>query len=293
MKTRRHFLTTTAAASLASSLHAQKAEAPKFEICAFIKFVQSFSHEELAKTLAQLGCDGIEATVRKGGQVEPEAVAEGLPSLVEALKKESQVITIMASDVVRADDPLMEKTLRVAASLGVKRYRMGYYRYDLNKPIRRQLDEFRPMAQELAALNKELGLQALYQNHAGTKYVGASLWDLDLLMEGIEPTQMAVGFDIRHATVEGGTTWATLWKLIEPRLGAVYVKDFVWEGRKMKNVPLGSGMVEPKFFSDLAKHRADVPFTVHVEYLEHADTVENIAALKHDLATLKKLLGIS
>jgi sugar phosphate isomerase/epimerase len=149
------------------------------------------------------------------------------------------------------------------------------------------------MAQELAALNKELGLQALYQNHAGTKYVGASLWDLDLLMEGIEPTQMAVGFDIRHATVEGGTTWATLWKLIEPRLGAVYVKDFVWEGRKMKNVPLGSGMVEPKFFSDLAKHRADVPFTVHVEYLEHADTVENIAALKHDLATLKKLLGIS
>ncbi len=297
MFSRRHFLNQLTLASGAAAVSRLSAEAqaqkPSWEICAFVKFVQDLSYAELAKTVAQLGYAGIEATIRKRGQIEPESVEGELPKLVAALDEEDLAITIMASDVNRADDPLMEKTLRVAASLGVKRYRMSYYRYDLDRPIRPQLDNFRPMAKELAALNRELGLQAVYQNHAGARYVGASLWDLDLLLEDIDPAQIAIGFDVRHATVEGGTTWSTLWKLIQPRLGAVYVKDFVWKGLKVENVPLGQGRVDPTFFTSLARKRPDVPFAVHVEYLGKRSTAENVEALRVDLIKLRELLGIA
>ena len=284
---RRQFLASAALSSIAWS---QSEAAPAFTFCAFTKFVQSLSPKDLADTLADMGYDGIEGTIRKGGQVEPERVEQDLPVLVEALKAANLDLTIMASDVDRADDPVMVKTLRTAAALGVKRYRMAYYKYDFSKPIRPQLENFRPLVRELAALNKELGLQAIYQNHAGAHYVGASLWDLDMLLEGIDPKQIAVGFDVRHATVEGGTTWETGWHLIQPRLGAVYLKDFVWDGLKMQNVPLGEGRVASRLF-DLVQKRADVPFSVHVEYLEKGTLDENVAALKRDLAAAKTALG--
>lgn len=294
---RRAFAQTLLAASGSACLTPMRAllgadGTKKPEICAFIKFVQDLPPAELARRIRQLGFDGIEATVRKKGQVEPTEVEDKLPGLCEALKGEGLSMTIMASDVTRADDRVMEKTLRAAAAQGVTRYRMGYYRYDLKKPIRPQLENFRPMVRELAALNQELGLQAVYQNHAGAANVGASVWDLDLLFEGIPTQQMAVGFDVRHATVEGGTTWSTLWKLIEPRLGAVYVKDFVWETEKVVNVALGEGRVSPKFFSGLANQRVDLPFTVHVEYLRSAGIEENLAALKRDRERLLKLLNL-
>ncbi|MCH1502972.1 sugar phosphate isomerase/epimerase [bacterium] len=284
--TRRQFLSAGALAGL--SLAQNEASRPSI-FCAFVKFVQDLPDREMARELARLGYLGIEATIRRKGQVEPTEVEDGLPKLVEALQAEELEITIMASDVNRADDLVMEKTLRVAAALGVKRYRMAYYRYDLAKPLRTQLDNLRPQVRELAALNKELGMQALYQNHAGAAYVGASLWDLDALLDDIDPAQIAVGFDVRHATVEGGTTWKTSWHLVQPRLGAVYVKDFAWKDRKPSNVPLGEGQVDPRFFT-LAKKRADVPFTIHVEYLGKAGTPENMAALGRDLGTAKRLL---
>lgn len=266
---------------------------PSRPVCAFVKFLQSLSFDELASTVAGLGFDGIEATVRRGGQVSPERVEEDLPPLVEALRRQGSGITLMATDVNRADDAAMERTLRTAAALGVRRYRMAYYRYDLSRPIRAQLDNWRPLARELAALNRELGLTGVYQNHAGAQYVGASLWDLDLLLGDISPDDIGCAFDIRHATAEGGTTWPTLWALIEPRVRAVYVKDFVWENRKPENVPLGKGQVAPEFFLNLALSKLDpaIPVSLHVEYLPEAGAKENVEALRTDLALLETYLS--
>ncbi len=144
--TRRQFLSAGALAGL--SLAQNEASRPSI-FCAFVKFVQDLPDREMARELARLGYLGIEATIRRKGQVEPTEVEDGLPKLVEALQAEELEITIMASDVNRADDLVMEKTLRVAAALGVKRYRMAYYRYDFAKPLRTQLDNLRPQVREL------------------------------------------------------------------------------------------------------------------------------------------------
>ena len=144
------------------SIAAQQ-ETPSYSICAFVKFLQTLSYDVLAEKLAALGFQGIEATIRDRGQVLPEQATEELPKLVEALRRCQLDVTIMASSIQRVDQPLTEQLLRTAASLGIRRYRMAYYRYDLDRPIMPQLEALRPVVRELAALNKELGIAAVYQ----------------------------------------------------------------------------------------------------------------------------------
>jgi len=293
---RRAFLATAAGAvgaTLGTTGAAQEGAAARegFPICAFVKFIQDLGHERLAGTIRELGFDGIEATVRPGGQIEPERVEDGLPRLVEALKGHEVDLTIMTTRIGRADDPLTEKVLRTAAGLGVTCYRMDQYRYDLSRPVVDQIEALRPVVRELAALNRELGIRSVYQNHAGAQYVGATLWDLHALLGDIPPGEIGVAFDIRHATVEGGLAWPVHWNLMQPRAQAVFVKDFGWDGRRVENVPLGRGQVDPAFFERLPRTGFRGPISLHVEYLEGAGTDANVAALGADLRTLRRLLG--
>jgi sugar phosphate isomerase/epimerase len=110
-------------------------------------------------------------------------------------------------------------------------------------------------------------------------------------MRDYPPSDFAVAFDIRHATVEGGLAWPVHFNLMTPHLGAVYVKDFAWEGGKPKNVPLGKGQVDPRFFGMLRKMAYAGPISVHVEYLENEGNPPNVEALRTDVATLRKLMG--
>ena len=264
----------------------------KRKICAFIKFIQELPYKQLAETVAELGFDGIEATVRDGGHVLPERVEEDLPRLVEALKAVGLEITVMASSVNSLTQPHTRKVLKTAAALGVKRYRLAYYRYDTKRPILEQLKALKPVLRDLTAFHRELGLQGVYQNHAGASSVGAPVWDLQRLMEGYSARDLAIAFDIRHATVEGGLAWPLHFQVAQPHLGAVYVKDFNWnKNRKPVNVPLGTGQVDPRFFRLLRQSSFSGPISLHVEYLPKAGVAANITALKNDLATLRRLLA--
>ncbi|MFP6619424.1 MAG: sugar phosphate isomerase/epimerase family protein [Pirellulaceae bacterium] len=273
------------------ALDAAAPAASKRKICAFIKFIQELPYKQLAETVAELGFDGIEATVRKGGHVLPERVEDDLPKLVEALKGVGLEITVMASSVNSLAQPDTRKVLKTAAALGVKRYRLAYYRYDTKRPILEQLNALKPVLRDLTAFHRELGLQGVYQNHAGASSVGAPVWDLQRLMEGYPACDLAIAFDIRHATVEGGLAWPLHFQVAQPHLGAIYVKDFNWDkDRKPVNVPLGTGQVNPRFFSLLRQSSFSGPISLHVEYLPKGGVAANIAALKNDLATLRRLL---
>lgn len=291
---RRSFLAGTAAAAAASMLPAANLQAGSEKkgnkICAFVKFVQSLTYDQLAETIAELGFDGIEATIRDRGQILPEQVEEELPKLVEALKKHGLEINVMASSINSIDQPHTEKVLRTAAGLGIKRYRMKNYYYDLNRSIDEQLDQLRPVVKDLIDMSRALGISALYQNHSGNRSVGAAIWDLDRLFENYPADDFGIAFDIRHATVEGGLCWPIHFGLMKPHLTAVYVKDFRWNGNKPANVPLGTGRVEKSFFPMIAKAGFTGPISLHVEYLGHSGVEKNIAALKNDLKTLRQLL---
>ena len=293
---RRQFLGTAAALSLTCGhAFAQPIQTTrKHPVCVFTKPFNSLSYDQLASEISKLGFDGIEAPIRAGGHVEPEAVPTELPRLIEALKAHGLDLTMMSTDINDANDPLTVSTLNVAAELGVKFYRMKYFKYDESRPIPAQITSWKSQLRDLAAMNKQLGITGLYQNHAGRNYFGAALWDLHIALEGIDPSEVGVAYDIRHATAEGGMSWPTTFQMIRPHVKVVYVKDFVWsEGSKPENVPLGKGRVDPSFFKMLAKAGFSGPISLHEEYLDHKKielVPDHLAAMGRDLTQLDKWL---
>lgn len=292
---RRQFLAAAAAGLSQVGIRTTTAAESEFRqpICVFTKPFNSLSYDELAKRIAELGFDGVEAPIRKSGHIEPVDVPEELPKLAEALRKRDLKMTIMTSDINDPNDPLTERVLRTAAKLGVRRYRMKYLRYDAGKSIKQQLREWRPRLRDLAAMNKDIGITAVYQNHAGRGHLGAPLWDLSQVLDGIPVDQIGVAYDIRHATVEGGQSWPTTFRMIRPHIETVYVKDFRWFDEKPKNVPLGEGRVSSEFFTMLAASNFNGPISLHEEYLDHRKpelVPTHLAAIKKDFETLKGLL---
>ncbi len=297
---RRRFLRASAAAlALAPYARASAGKATgaeeRFEFCTFTKALQPLSYAETARAIAALGFDGIEGAVRPGGHVVPERVEEDLPKLVEALKAEGLVLTVMTSAINEVSaGQHTERVLRAAAALGVKRYRMGYYKYDLKKPVRPQLDEFRPRLKDLVALSRELGIKPIYQNHSGKDYFGGPVWDLAEVLADFDPAHVGVAFDIGHATVEGAKAWPLHFASIRPHLDTVYVKEPFWQNNTLGWGPVGEGAVDKGFYKLLQESGFRGPVSLHVEYLGHGDPAivpTVLKAIEQDFATLKSLLS--
>ncbi|MEQ1859739.1 MAG: sugar phosphate isomerase/epimerase family protein [Chthoniobacteraceae bacterium] len=292
---RRTFLRTSSAAALATPLVA-RAEAPAISpLIFFSKSIQTATFDRTAEVVADVGWQGIELPLRAKGQVLPERVEEDLPKMVEALKKRGLVVGLITTDITGTDSPLAEKVLKTAKALGITRYRMGITRYDLDKPIKAQLDELKPRCRDLAAMNKQLGVRGGWQNHSGAKYVGCTIWDLHELMRDLDPAALGVCFDIGHATLEGGKAWEVDARLILPWITCVYVKDFAWErgakgGFEPKWGPLGSGAVRREFFDWLKKSGYRGPISQHCEYLT-GDGPEQVAQYKKDCTLLREWLA--
>ncbi len=297
---RRHFVRTTALTAAGAALAAAPKSAPAADpipgeptFCTFIKPLQDLSFDDAAKNLAAFGFDGIEATVRNKGQVLPERVEEDLPKMVEAFKKRNLEITLMATDI-NAVNPLNEKVLRTAAALGIPRYRMSYYKYDLNEALPPQLESFKAPLAELVALNRELGIQGIYQNHSGADYCGAALWDLNYHMRDHPKKFFASGYDIGHALVEGGKCWPQHLALMLPYIEILYVKGPAYKEGMIDFGPLDESAHEPrKLFGMLKKGGFEGPYNLHIEYhVKSADVVnQTLRDMPRDLATLKKWIA--
>lgn len=266
----------------------------RFKIGGFTKPFQDLDFDQTADVVAKIGWDGIECPVRKGGQIAPEKVEGDLPRLVETLKKRNLTVFSIATDIVDATNPLTERVLRAAASLGIGIYRLGFLHYDLAKPIPAQLDQLGRTLNELYQLNRRLGICGAIENHSGRNAVGAPVWDVYELIKEFDPRFFGMCFDIGHATIEGGLDWEIQFRLIEPFLSAVYVKDFVWKktGDQWKEnwVPLGDGMINPRFFGLLENSPFKGTLIQHHEYpVGRGD--EMIARMVRDREQLEKWLG--
>ena len=298
---RRQFVSALTLAGAALAVHptlclpaAKAAEDKRFTLIAFSKPFQTLSFEDTADLVTEVGWDGIECPVRKGGQILPEKVEDDLPRMVEALKKRQRRLTILTTDVQDASNPLNQRVLRAASKLGLKHYRLGFFRYREDRSIPNQLNDIKAQLRDVVALNKELGLCAGFQNHSGRDNVGAPVWDIYELIKDFDRQQIGVHFDIGHATIEGGNAWRTNTQLMTPLFSAVYVKDFAWQKTgdnwKTQWCPLGQGMISRSFFTTLKKSAFHGPICQHHEYPLGAGRAM-IAAMQKDLATLKSWLA--
>ena len=290
---RRTFVGKVALAGLGTFACSKLAAAEKSggrEFAVFTKFLEKLSFDELAETIAPLGIAGLEAPLRKGGHIEPADMTEKLPAFVAALAKRNLKVLIMASSIYRVDKAA-ETQLRAAAAAGITRYRLQHLRYNLSKPIKPQIADFKAQLTDLAALNKEIGIQGLYQNHRGNNFVGGPIWDMVGMLEDIDPKHLGLAFDFAHATVEGANAWEMNFLRALPHIGAIYYKDYRLEGKTWNPCPIGEGVVNPKSGKLVAKLPPEVPIAIHIEYVRDGNVAKTVEAMKNDLATVRKWLG--
>ena len=170
---------------------------------------------------------------------------------------------------------------------------MAYHRYDLKKPIAPQLNNIKSKLKELEAMNKEIGIQALYQNHSGKYYFGAPLWDVYQTFQGLDPNYLGLAFDTGHTTIEGGKSWPIEYQLLKPFIQSVYVKDPTFKDGKFGWAPLGEGIVSKQMYSGIKKDKIQGPINLHVEYLSHKDPANEPKfkeAFKRDIKKLRTLI---
>ena len=293
----RRALLAGAGALLSSASAAAPAAPNKLKVTIFSKHLQFVKGDELAQTAAEIGFDGIDITVRKGGHIEPERVRQELPGLVAIIRKHGLEVPMITTDIVDTATPFTEDILRTMQDLGIRDYRWGGYKYAGNAPIISQLEAMKPRVAKLAALNARYHACAMYHTHSGVDLVGASFWDLHILLDGMDPNAAGVNFDIGHAVVEGGLGgWINNFRVTSDHLRGIAVKDFLW-GKDAKGswqprwTPLGEGMVKlPQFFTMVAASGFNGPLQLHFEYAlgTPADTR---AFMKRDLATLRGYLA--
>jgi sugar phosphate isomerase/epimerase len=308
---RRELLATAAAAaSLQQSLAAPPADSKdkRFTICAFSKHFQWTDVKGAAETMRDLGYEGVDLTVRPAGHVLPERVQEDLPKAAEAISKAGMKLTMITSDIVDPKTPHAEAVLKTLASLHVRHYRWGGFKYDLKRSIPDQLTEFKARVKDLAAMNKHYGVTAMYHTHSGVGQVGASMWDLYLLLKDFDTEAVSANYDIGHATVEGGFGgWIHSSRLLLPYTRGVAVKDFKWtKNEKGAWIPgwcaLGEGMVNFKQFLPMLKEAGfSGPLQLHMEYPELGSAANGksessvpkdklLAMMRRDITRLKDLL---
>jgi L-ribulose-5-phosphate 3-epimerase len=273
-------------------------------ITVFSKHLHWLDIENMAKTAAEIGFDGIDLTVRPKGHVLPERAEEELPNAVKTCKEAGIEVKMICTSISDASDPLTEKILKTAGRLGIKNYRMNWYHYNPDQSIEKNLEDFKSRMRDLAQLNEAYRIRGAYQNHEG-QWFGAPVWDLGIILNEINSEWLGIQYDILNASIEGTYSWQIGLNFIASSIHTIDIKDGIWNketGRwHLDYVPLGEGNVDfKKFFQFLRDNKINVPYSMHFEYdLGGADTgarhlsipgSDVVLAMKRDLQNLRKLL---
>ena len=271
--TRRDLLSAAAGCLGAAGVPAFAAEPRKVKVSIFTKHLQFLRGEALATAIADMGFDGADVTVRTGGHIDPAKAVADLPPLVKLLREHGVQVQMVTTGITGADAPYAEEIIRTLSQLDIRYYRVGFVPIDPNRPILGEIEALKPKFAQLAALNSRYQVCGMCHTHSGPALLGASIWDLHLILKDLDPKWMGFNYDVGHATVEGGFAgWINSFSLTGQRLRGVGIKDFVW-GKDDKGAwrprwqPVGAGMVRfPEFFAMLGKTPFSGPLQMSYEY---------------------------
>lgn len=300
---RRGFLAAAAAAPMAAPAQAGGG----LKVSIFSKHLHWAEWKEMADVAKEIGFDSIDLTVRKGGHVLPERVAEDLPKAFEIVRRAGLEMAMITTDISGARTPHAEAILKTASALGIHHYRWGLLKYTDKGYPADELRAFVPAVRELGELSGRYKMHGMYHTHSGINQVGAPQWDLATLFKEAGSPWLGYNYDVGHAVVEGGYGgWLLSTRLAAPMMKGVALKDFVW--RKVKSndwrpqwCPMGEGMVNfAKFFALLKEAKFNGPLQIHYEYpLGGADTGQKkvtvdkpalVATMRKDLLFTRELL---
>ncbi len=233
-------------------------------ILVFSKVYQELklTYSAAADLTAEAGLQGVDCPVRPAGEVLPDRVKEDLPRYAEELRRRQCRLALLTTAITATSTPHAEDILTTAKPLGIHFYRLGFLR--LQKDVPRQLREINAQLKDIAALNRQLGLTALLQNHSGGGYVGGDLGQLFDIVHDFSADEIGVAFDIGHAVVVHGDGWRSHFERLKSHLRIAYVKDVTSSARW---VPFGQGkLAQTGYFTLLKALGYTAPVSLHIEY---------------------------
>ena len=246
------------------------------EYCIFSKHLQTMGAEELGKTLANLGVDGVDLTVREGGHIQPVDVKNELPCFQEILAKQGVKISMLTTSITGMNNQT-RNIVETAAKLNIRYIKLGYWPYKGFGHYEEQMKEVKKELAQLEPLFRDNGVKAGFHNHSGM-CMGLNANHVLRLIEDCDPEVIGVYYDVGHSTIEGsGSGWMMDLDLAKERIFMVAVKDMAWfrlgtlneskKGWMMKMVPLEAGLTDwPKFIDCLKQMKFDGPISFHSEY---------------------------
>jgi sugar phosphate isomerase/epimerase len=272
---RREFLSTTLLATAATAIGSATSESTaaiaeeRSPVVVFSKVYQELklNFEEASEMTAAAGLDGVDCPVRAGGEILPEHAADELPRYAEILRRRKLRVHLLTTGITQVASPFAETILRTAKKLGVQFYRLGFVSRKPEISAEQQLREIRPQLKDLAALNREIGMCALLQNHSASgssAFLTGNLSEMVAAVEGFDPAEIGVAFDIGHALVTHGNHWRQYFERLKPHFRIAYVKDVK---RPAGWVSLGQGEIAATgYFQILRDMHYHAPVSLHVEY---------------------------
>jgi sugar phosphate isomerase/epimerase len=286
---RREFLAAAAAAQSRSPIQTAPAPHATPPLCLYSQAVVKVEYADLAPVLKGMGFDGCDLSVQAGGHVRPDMASLDLVRAVESLRGAGIDVPVVTTALTTALDPNAREILGVAGMIKIPLFRPGHWRYG-DGDVMARLTEVRRDVVLLASLGRSAGVTMAFHNQAGDS-VGASVWDANAILGGLDPQAVGYDFDIGAAKAEGAEeAWSVALRLALPRLKMVTAADFYWAKAdggawKLTPCPLGEGMVDwPRFCAVLARANFQGPISLHVDY----HPADDVAAIEHDLEFLKK-----
>jgi L-ribulose-5-phosphate 3-epimerase len=240
-------------------------------LIAFSQNLSQIEYPELGDIVKQMGFEGVDLTVRPGGHIEPRLANVDLVRAFEVMDGNGLLVPVITTAITTPMDRTAVPVIALSGMSKVPLFRPGDWPYGAANNIMNRLGEVQREFFGLVNVGRQYKIAGAFYNSTGDA-VGASVWDIQRILEPLEPAWAGFYFDICNATAHGGTgSWEISLRLALPRLKAVAVQDFTWEKQngkwQMTKCPLGQGMVDwPKFFQMLAQANFTGPVTLMADY---------------------------
>ncbi|MEO8591760.1 MAG: TIM barrel protein [Candidatus Solibacter sp.] len=262
-------------------------------VCLYSQHLIKVEYEAVGMVLRDLGFDGCNLAVVPGSHIPPEQAGSDLMRGIEAIAGVGLDVPIITTNVISANDPYGRQVLSIAGFMGVGLFRPGDWKWGNAPDLEARQTEVQRDLLQLASIARAYNV-AMAVHNGTAESAGASVWDVNGMLRGIDPRWVGHDFDPGYATENLGASGAALaTRLVTSKLKAVTVRDFTWGkdaagAAKAAACPLGEGVVDWKtFFAALARIRYVGPVTIEVRY----DPKDEINAFRKDLDFVRKQIA--
>jgi sugar phosphate isomerase/epimerase len=286
---RRRAMALLAGSALAAKSFAQK-PGGRPVLCAYSGNLAKIPYGELADVVKQMGYDGVDLTVMKGGHVDPAVYNVDLSRAFETIHDAGLDLPMVTTSFTSASQPYAYAVLYVAGLEGARFCRLGTWPAAGLSPAPGNPDQqtrtmmLRSDMAQFAATGARCKITPLLTNHAGS-FPGRNIPETDALLSGINTGALGYCFDPAQAVAEtrAADGWEAALEAALPRLKAVSLSDAVFDrdGAPPRPCPLGEGAIDwKKFFSVLASARFSGPVSLQMNY----ETRNEVISMSKDLA---------